>query len=69
VFTGNKLEDGDSLNAGAPMGLLRLRDVPTIAGASPKARAEHPDAKSGPVLSLPAGWEPHWTRAKEEPAP
>jgi Tol biopolymer transport system component len=66
LFTGNKEEDGDSTNAGAPMGLLRLRDTPTIAGVSEAARKEHPDAKAAPVLTLPPGWEPHWTRAKPE---
>jgi Tol biopolymer transport system component len=66
LFTGNKEEDGDPLNAGAPMGLLRFRDAPTILGVSPTARKEHPDAKDGPVLPLPAGWEPHWTSAKPE---
>jgi len=67
LFTGNKEEDGDPKNAGAPMGLLRLRDTPTITGLSHAARKEHPGAKDGPVLVLPAGWEPHWTSAKPEP--
>jgi hypothetical protein len=67
LFTGNKEEDGDPKNAGAPMGLLRLRDAPTITGVSHAARKEHPGAKDGPVLALPAGWEPHWTSAKPEP--
>ena len=61
LFTGNPEEDGDPTNAGAPMGLLRLSDIPMVLGASPAARKEHPRAKDGPVLSLPAGWEPHWT--------
>ena len=42
LFTGNKEEDGDPKNAGAPMGLLRLRDAPTITGVSHAARKEHP---------------------------
>jgi len=67
LFTGNKEEDGDPKNAGAPMGLLRLRDTPTITGLSHVTRKEHPGAKDGPVLVLPAGWEPHWTSAKLEP--
>jgi hypothetical protein len=60
-------EDGDPKNAGAPMGLLRLRDAPMITGVSQAARKEHPGAKDGPVLTLPAGWEPHWTSAKLPP--
>jgi Tol biopolymer transport system component len=67
LFTGNKEEDGDPQKAGAPMGLLRLGDAPTVLGPSPSARNEHPEAKDGPVLLLPAGWEPHWTRANLEP--
>ena len=66
LFTGNKEEDGDPLNSGAPMGLLRLRDAPMVIGSSPAARKEHPIANDGPVLVLPPGWEPHWTSAKTE---
>jgi TolB protein len=52
LFTGNQEEDGDASQSGAPMTLLRLRDAPIVKppGKSP----------TGPVLSLPAGWEPHW---------
>jgi Tol biopolymer transport system component len=67
LFTGNKEEDGDPQNAGAPMGLLRLNDAPMITGVSNAARKEHPGAKDGPVLALPPGWEPHWTSAKLPP--
>lgn len=61
IFTGNVKEDGDPGNAGAPMGLMRLKDGPIIGGPSPALRALHPDAKNGPTLALPAGWEPCWT--------
>lgn len=61
LFTGNPQEDGDPQHAGAPMGLIRLRDTPMIGGSSQALRALHPQAKSGPVLSLPKGWEPCWT--------
>lgn len=64
IFTGNVQEDGDPKNAGAPMSLIRLRDTPIIVGASENVRAKFPNAKSGPVLSLPAGWEPCWTAAE-----
>ena len=61
LFTGNMEEDGDPGRAGAPMALMRLSDAPIIGGASAELRALHPEAKDGPVLTLPAGWEPCWT--------
>jgi hypothetical protein len=61
LFTGNPKEDGDPQGAGAPMGLLRLKDAPIIGGDSPDLRRVHPKAGRGPVLVLPAGWEPSWT--------
>jgi Tol biopolymer transport system component len=70
LFTGNTQEDGDPGNAGAPMGLMRLQDGPIIGGVSTALRALHPEAKHGPVLALPAGWEPCWTFAEiAGPAP
>jgi Tol biopolymer transport system component len=67
LFTGNVEEDGDPERGGAPMGLMRLSDGPIIGGESKELRALHPGAKSGPVLTLPAGWEPCWTLS-ESPA-
>jgi Tol biopolymer transport system component len=64
LLTGNVQEDGDPGNAGAPMGLLRLADAPVVVGPSPELRRLHPEANSGPVLTLPAGWEPCWTAAE-----
>jgi Tol biopolymer transport system component len=61
LFTGNVEEDGDPQHAGAPMGLIRLSDAPVISGESKALRKLHPEAKNGPVLALPAGWEPCWT--------
>ena len=61
LFTGNMEEDGDPGHAGAPMALMRLADGPIIQGQSAEFRALHPEAKDGPVLTLPAGWEPCWT--------
>jgi Tol biopolymer transport system component len=63
LFTGNMAEDGDPGHAGAPMGLMRLADAPIIGGKSEALRALHPGTKDGPVLVLPAGWEPCWTFA------
>jgi Tol biopolymer transport system component len=64
LFTGNMQEDGDPTRSGAPMGLMRLRDAPTIGGESKALRAVHGATKDGPVLALPDGWEPHWTYAE-----
>jgi Tol biopolymer transport system component len=61
VFTGNIEEDGDPGHDGGPMSLMRLDDAPIIEGASPGVRALHPEAKDGPILHLPSGWEPCWT--------
>ncbi len=61
VFTGNMEEDGDPGRAGAPMALIRLSDAPMIGGTSSQLRAAHPGAGSGPLLTLPVGWEPDWT--------
>ncbi|MCL4177442.1 MAG: PD40 domain-containing protein [Verrucomicrobia bacterium] len=61
LFTGNMEEDGDPGRAGAPMALMRLSDAPIVGGESLALRALHPGAKEGPVLTLPAGWEPCWT--------
>lgn len=64
LFTGNVQEDGDPGGAGAPMGLMRLADAPVLGEAGEALRALHPDAKRGPVLTLPVGWEPCWTGAE-----
>lgn len=69
LFTGNMNEDGDPGSAGAPMGLMRLSDAPIIAGNSRELRRRHRDANDGPVLTLPAGWEPDWTLAEILPIP
>lgn len=67
LFSGNPQEDGDPQHSGAPMGLLRLSDAPIINETSRELRAKHPEAKTGPILTLPAGWEPCWTLS-EAPA-
>ena len=64
LFTGNMEEDGDPAHAGGPMGLMRLADAPIIGGESRDLRAVHPNAKNGPVLTLPDGWEPCWTASE-----
>jgi Tol biopolymer transport system component len=69
LFTGNLNEDGDPDHAGAPMGLVRLRDASIIGGKSRELRVLHPEAKDGPILVLPAGWEPCWTYFEVAGAP
>ena len=61
LFTGNPQEDGDPQNSGAPMGLMRIADAPVVEDQSKELRMLYPQAKQGPVLTLPAGWEPCWT--------
>ena len=63
LFTRCGEDGGGSERGGAPGGLMRLSDAPTIAGESKALRKVHPDAKDGPVLPLPDCWEPHWTFA------
>lgn len=64
LFTGNPQEDGDPANGGAPMALMRVADAPILGKETPALRKLHPNAKTGPVLPLPAGWEPCWTAAE-----
>jgi Tol biopolymer transport system component len=61
IFTGNIEEDGDPERDGGPMSLMRLDDAPIVEGDSPGVRALHPEARDGPILNLPSGWEPCWT--------
>lgn len=58
VFTRSR-SDGD-LETSA-ISVMRLSDAPLIIGESKFLRAQYPNAKSGPVLNIQAGWEPHWT--------
>jgi Tol biopolymer transport system component len=66
LFSGNSREDGDPSRSGAPMGLMRVADAPIIGGESVALRKVHPEARNGPVLELPSGWEPSWTYSEEE---
>ena len=61
LFTRCPQDGGGSERGGAPGGLMRLSDAPTIGGSSNALRKRHPNAKDGPVLPLPICWEPHWT--------
>ena len=48
---------------------MRMRDAPTIGGASPDLRETYPTTNDGPVLTLERGWEPCWTYADIEAKP
>lgn len=63
VFTGNQRAGGDPDHDGSPMSVLRVADAPIIGGEHLTLRIKNPQAKSGPLLKLPAGWEPVWTAA------
>jgi len=64
LFTRSKMEGGGLEEGGAPIGLMRLQDTPSIGGQSPALRELHPKTKDGPVLDIGVGWEPHWTYAE-----
>jgi Tol biopolymer transport system component len=64
LFTRSNMDGGGLEEGGAPIGLMRLQDAPSIGGESPALRKLHPKTKDGPVLDLGMGWEPHWTYAE-----
>lgn len=66
LFTRSNMDGGGLEEGGAPIGLMRLQDVPSIGGESPALRKLHAKTKDGPVLNLGMGWEPHWTFAEVE---
>lgn len=61
LFT-RALSDGGEHTA--EIHLMRMADAPGIGGASFALRKLHPGAKSGTLLPLGPGWEPHWTYAR-----
>jgi hypothetical protein len=54
---------------GATIHLMRLSDAPMIGGDSNALRKLHPNTRNRPVLTLAAGWEPHWTYTSIEGVP
>ena len=68
LFTRCEVDGGGAETAGGSMHLMRLADAPVIRGRSVALRKVHAssDIKAGPVLTLPRGWEPHWTYAQLE---
>ncbi len=63
LFTKSREDLGKVDNSFTSMALMRLQDAPLIGGKSAVLRKQYPDAKSGPILELSWGWEPHWTFA------
>ena len=63
LFTKGPHDGSGAKTGGAPMGIMRFSDIPTIGGSSPDLRKVHPDSKDGPVVLLESGWEPYWTYA------
>ena len=61
VFTRSTGDLGQVENAGTVMGLIRISDSPVAGVNSEALKARFPEAKNGPRLDLPPGWEPHWT--------
>jgi len=64
LFTRSREDLGKVDNSYTEMALIRLEDTPIVGGKSEVLHEQHPKAKSGPVLELSGGWEPHWTAAK-----
>lgn len=63
LFTKSREDLGKVDNSFTSMALMRLKDTPIVGGKSEVLRKKYPQAKSGPVLELSWGWEPHWTAA------
>jgi Tol biopolymer transport system component len=64
LFTRSREDLGKVDNSYTEMALIRLEDTPIVGGKSEALQGQYPKAKSGPVLELSGGWEPHWTAAQ-----
>ena len=64
LFTRSEQDLGKVDNSRTRMALMRLTDAPIVGGKSEVLRKLYPSAKTGPVLDLSWGWEPHWTYAE-----
>ncbi|MBN1345804.1 MAG: PD40 domain-containing protein [Phycisphaerae bacterium] len=64
LMTISVIDGGLSEWSGAPMALMRMSDAPVVGPQSRAFREMYHDAKEGPLLPLPTGWEPHWTYAE-----
>jgi Tol biopolymer transport system component len=63
LFTKSREDLGKVDNSFTTMALMRLKDAPIVGGKSEVLHKQYPQANTGPVLELSAGWEPHWTAA------
>jgi Tol biopolymer transport system component len=59
LFT--RTEDDAHGSPRSKMALIRYADTPLVAPDDRVSQARYPEAKRGPRLDLPRGWEPHWT--------
>jgi Tol biopolymer transport system component len=63
LFTRSREDLGKVDNSYTEMALIRFQDTPIVGGRSTVLHEQYPQAKSGPLLELSWGWEPHWTAA------
>ena len=68
LFTRSKEDLGKVDNSDTTMAIVRWKDTPMIGRCSGTLHAGYPDARSGPLLDLSLGWEPHWTYSQIAPA-
>jgi Tol biopolymer transport system component len=68
LFTRSKKDLGRVGNSQTRMAIIRWKDTPMVGRDNESLRAEYPDARSGPLLDLSWGWEPHWTYSDVVPA-
>jgi len=68
LFTRSEEDLGKVHNSQTRMAIIRWDDTPMVGGDIESLRAEYPDARSGPLLDLSWGWEPHWTYSDVIPA-
>lgn len=66
LFSSGPKDGSGAAGRGGQIGLMRLADAPIVTGKSTALRKVHPKTNNGPVLTLPIGWEPHWTYADVE---
>jgi Tol biopolymer transport system component len=68
LFTRSKEDLGKVDNSQTTMAIVRWKDTPMVGRGSESLRADYLDARSGPLLDLSWGWEPHWTYNQTAPA-
>jgi Tol biopolymer transport system component len=68
LFTRSREDLGKVDNSQTTIAVIRWEDTPMVHRDSESLRVEYPDARSGPLLDLSWGWEPHWTYNQVAPA-